>query len=311
MDERSHTAWDLAHYHVRNSSCAHYPQHHVEDESVTHQPVGGLSHGLGVLHLYPDLVLPSFLVARQRSLVLEISNCRLPRQLSSYHGSLYPAPVRRHHHPRRITHSHHPVSVGPCKRPIDGQAVSDERGRPSPFEPFRSDLVLLDETRQQVTNLPFPTNVRFSDPYADICSAMSFRNDPAVASGRVSRVHVQFCYVLLHTQICHQVLDVGRNSIWASIFPFWKSRPLRRLARIAICSDNDLSVVCSFASWSDPATLVLRIVVSLDPNVYVGPVAPSNVPQVGFEHVPIEDVGLKGKFEFVSSRAYHSDRLAL
>src|SRR6266571_6198805 len=277
MNEGSHTAWDLAHYHVRNSSCAHYPQHQVEDESVTHQPVGGLSHGLGVLHLYPDLVLPSLLVARQRSLVLEISNCRLPRQLSSYHGSLYPAPVRRHHHPRRITHSHHPVSGGPCKGSIDWKAVSDERGRPSPLEPFRSYLVLLDETRQQVTNLPLTTNIWFPDSYADICSAMSFRNDPAVASGRVSRVHVQFCYVLLHTQICHQVLDVGRNSIWASIFPFWKSRPLRRLARIAICRNNDLSVVCGFTGWSDPAAFVFRIVVSLDPDIYVGSIASSNV----------------------------------
>src|SRR6266550_7217475 len=183
MDERSHTAWDLAHYHVRNSSCAHYPQHQVEDESVTHQPVGGLSHGLGVLHLYPDLVLPSFLVARQRSLVLEISNCRLPRQLSSYHRTLYPAPVRRHHHPRRIAHSHHPVSGGPCKGPIDRQAVSDERGRPSPLEPLRSDLVLFDETCQQVSDLPFSTNVWFSDSNADIRSAMSFRNDPAISSG--------------------------------------------------------------------------------------------------------------------------------
>src|SRR3989475_438322 len=311
MDERSHTAWDLAHYHVRNSSCAHYPQHHVEDESVTHQPVGGLPLVLEFLHLYPDLALPPSLLAPQRIFFLKISAPRPPPQLPIYHGSLYPPPVRGHPHPRRITHSHHPVSVGPCKRPIDRQAVSDEREGLSPLEPFRSDLVLLDETRQQVTNLPFPTNVRFSDPYSDICSAMSFRNDPAVASGRVSRVHVQFCDVLLHTQICHQVLDVGRNSIWASIFSFWKSRPLRRLARIAICRDNDLSVVCSFAGWSDPATLVLRIVVSLDPNVYVGSVAPSNVPQVGFEHVPIEDVGLKGKFEFVSSRAYHSDRLAL
>src|SRR5437870_11740893 len=116
----------MAHYHVRNSSRPHNPQHHVEDESVTHQPVRGLSHGLGVLHLDSDLVLPSFLVARQRSLILEISNCRLPRQLSSYHRSLYPAPVRGHHHPRRITHSHHPLSVSPYKGSIDWKAISDE-----------------------------------------------------------------------------------------------------------------------------------------------------------------------------------------
>src|SRR2546427_12995026 len=103
MNEGSHTAWDLAHYNVRNPSCAHYPQHHVEDESVTHQPVGGLSHGLGVLHLYPDLVLPSFLVARQRCLVLEISDRRLPRQLSTCPRSLSPAPARRHHHRRGTT----------------------------------------------------------------------------------------------------------------------------------------------------------------------------------------------------------------
>src|SRR5207244_12759393 len=146
-----------------------------QQQSVSHHPVGGLSHGLGVLHLDSDLVLPSFLVARQRSLILEISNCRLPRQLSSYHGSLYPAPVRGHHHPRRITHSHHPVSVGPCKRPIDRQAVSDEREGLSPLEPFRSDLVLLDETSHHVANLPFLTIVRFSAPYADICSDMSYR----------------------------------------------------------------------------------------------------------------------------------------
>src|SRR6266566_5895027 len=311
MDERSHTAWDLAHYHVRNSSCAHYPQHQVEDESVTHQPVGGLSHGLGVLHLYPDLVLPSFLVARQRSLVLEISNCRLPRQLSSYHRSLYPAPVRGHHHPRRITHSHHPVSVSPCKGSIDWKAISDERGGLSAFQPFRGDLVLLDETRQQVTNLPLTTNIRFPDPDADIRSTMSLRDYPAVPSWRVSRIHVQLGHILLHSQIGHQVFDIRRNCIWASVFAFWEPCPLRRLARIAICRNNDLSVVCSFTGRSDPTTIILRIVVSLDPNVYVGSVAPSNVPQVGFEHVPIEDVGLKGKFEFVSSRAHHSDRLAL
>src|SRR6266550_4192840 len=311
MDERSHTAWDLAHYHVRNSSCAHYPQHQVEDESVTHQPVGGLSHGLGVLHLYPDLVLPSFLVARQRSLVLEISNCRLPRQLSSYHRTLYPAPIRGHHHPRRITHSHHPVSVSPCKGSIDWKAVCDKRGRLSPLQPFRGYSVLLDETCQQVSDLPFTTNERFPDSNADIRSTMPLRNYPAITPRRVSRIHIQLSHILLHSQISHQVLDIGRNCVRASVLPFWKSRPLRRLAKIAICCNNDLSIVCGFAGWSDPATLVLRIVVSLDPEVYVGSVAPSNVAQVGFEHVPIEDVGLKGKFEFVSSRAYHSDRLAL
>src|SRR6266480_4932608 len=148
MDERSHTAWDLAHYHVRNSSCAHYPQHQVEDESVTHQPVGGLSHGLGVLHLYPDLVLPSFLVPRQGCLILEISDRRLSSQSSSYHSSLYPTPVRGHNHSRCIAYRHHPVSIGPPKGSIHRKAVSDERGGLSSLQSFCSNFVFLDETGQ-------------------------------------------------------------------------------------------------------------------------------------------------------------------
>ena len=63
MNEGSHTAWDLAHDNVRDSLGAHDAQHNVEYESVAHQPVRGLSHILGVLHLHSYLVLPRFFVA--------------------------------------------------------------------------------------------------------------------------------------------------------------------------------------------------------------------------------------------------------
>src|SRR5207245_1213336 len=135
--------------------------------------------------------------------------------------------------------------------------------------------------------------------------------DPSVPSRRVSRVHVQFCNVLLYIQIGHQIFDIGRHCVWASVLLFWEPRPLRGLAGIAVCRNNAFSVVCGFAGWADPATFVLRIVVSLDPDVYVGSAASSNVPEMGFEDVSVEDVRFEGKFEFVSSRADKSDRFAL
>src|SRR2546425_11197641 len=154
-------------------------------------------------------------------------------------------------------------------------------------------------------------NVGFPDSDSDIRSTVSLRNDPSVPSRRVSRVHVQFCNVLLDFQVGHQVFDIGRDCIWASVFPFWKSCSLCCLTRIAIRGNDDLSVVCGFTGWSNPAAFVFRIEVSLDPYIYVGSISLSDVAQMSFEDMSVENVCFEGKFEFAPSGADESDRFAL
>src|SRR5881296_352716 len=140
---------------------------------------------------------------------------------------------------------------------------------------------------------------------------MSLGDDPSVPSGRVSWVHVQLCDVLLHFQIGHQVLDVGSYCVWASVFSLRKSCFLCGLARISVSSHDDLTVVSSLSGWSDPSALFFRVVVSLNPQIYVRSVGSSNVAQMRFEDVSVENVCFKGKFEFVASGADESDRFAL
>src|SRR5213593_2370701 len=129
---------------------------------------------------------------------------------------------------------------------------------------------------------------------------MSLGDDPSVPSGRVSWVHVQLCDVLLHFQIRHQVLDVGRYCVWASVFSLRKSCSLSCPARISVSSHDDLAVVSSLSGRSDPTTLVLRIVVRLHPHIDVCSIASSNVAQMRLEDVSVENVCFKWKLEFVS-----------
>src|SRR5690349_17335044 len=91
-----HSAGNLAHYHISDSLCAHHSEHQVENEPMTHQPVRSLSHNLRVLQFDTNLVLPSLLIARQRSLVFKISQGCLSCKMSRYHRGLYPSTVCRH-----------------------------------------------------------------------------------------------------------------------------------------------------------------------------------------------------------------------
>src|SRR5207249_1440991 len=93
------------------------------------QPVRGLPHPLGVLHLQTNLVLPSLLITRQRSLLFKVTDCRLSGQPPCDHGCLYPAPVCWHDHASSVADRHHPISVGPREGSINISATSCSTSR--------------------------------------------------------------------------------------------------------------------------------------------------------------------------------------
>src|SRR5438034_514492 len=113
--------------------------------SWSHQRVRGLPHPLGVLHLQTNLVLPSLLITRQRSLLFKVTDCRLSGQPPCDHGCLYPAPVCWHDHASSVADRHHPIRVGPREGSINREAIPYQRRLLSSPQSLSRYLVLLDE----------------------------------------------------------------------------------------------------------------------------------------------------------------------
>src|SRR5207248_2779651 len=114
--------------------------------------------------------------------------------------------------------------------------------------------------------------------------------------------------ILLDIEVGHQVFYVRGDRIRTRVGPFWKTPSFSGFTRITVCCYDNVAVNRFFARRSHPATLIIREVVSLDPDVDISTMASGNISQVSLEDMPVENVGTEWKFELVPPRTNQTNR---
>src|SRR6266705_7011025 len=96
--------------------------------------------------------------------MLEIVDRSLRCQVSSNERGLYSTAICRHNHSSRIADRHNPIRIGPGKRSVDREAITDHRSLVPANQPFRGDRVLLNKTGEEIAYLPISSDIWFPDP---------------------------------------------------------------------------------------------------------------------------------------------------
>src|SRR5438445_4770317 len=234
--------------------------------------------------------------------MLEIVDRGLRCQVSRDQSGLYSTAICRHNHSSRIANGHNSIGISSGKRSVDREAIPDHRSLVSANQPFRGDRVLLDKPCEEIAYLPVSPYVWFSDPDSNVRASVSLGNYPPVSARRVSRIHVHLCNILLDVEVGHQILYVRGDCIGTGIGPFRKIGSLRGLTRITVCGNDNVSVNRLFTCRTNPASLIIREVVSLDANVDIRTMASGNISQATLENMPVKNVSAEWKLKLMSPR---------
>src|SRR5712692_4159030 len=240
--------------------------------------------------------------------MLEIVDRSLRCQVSRNQSGLYSTAICRHNHSSCIANGHNSIGISSGKGTVDREAVPYHRSLVSANQPFRGDRVLLNETCEEIPYLPISPDVWFPDPDSNVRSSLSFGNYPPISARRVSRIHVHLSNILLHIEVGHQVLYVRGDCVGTCVGSFWKAASFSGFTRITVCCYDNVTVNRFFASRSYPTSLIIREIVSLDPDVDIRTMASGNISQMTLENMPVENVSAEWKLELVTTRTNQTNR---